>query len=502
MKIAHLSAEVAPFSKAGGLADVVGSLPVAQAQLGHEVSVWSPLHRAVRRELSRRGGITTTPLGEPFEITLAGVTYPVAVLRAFLPGSHVPVHFVESDRFFDRTHVYALAPDGRDDGLLRFSFFVHAALEAMRRFALVPDVLDAHDWHSALGAILLAWDRPNYPHFANTVTVLTVHNLAYQGTFDPTLFPQLGLSESRRAAMVWEGGLNLLRAGLLTAVSLTTVSPTFAWEITTPEGGFRLDPVLRQRAADLTGIVNGVDSETWNPAADPLLPARYSADDPSGKAENRRALLETAEMDSSDAGPLFGMVGRLTAQKGYELLLPVLDELISQGNRFVLLGSGESHIEERLRALSQRAPGRFWACIGFDDALAHLIEAGADAFLMPSIFEPCGLNQLYSLAYGTPPVVRRVGGLADTVIGYDGSNPGTATGFSFDRADPLALREAVRWAARCFRDKPLWRHLVRNGMSQDFSWRRSAERYVEAYRQAARKAQAHWETTPGASSPT
>lgn len=495
MRIAHLSAEASPFAKAGGLGDVVGSLPVAQARLGHEVCVWMPFYRQAREELRRRG-LAAQRESEPFEVGLGPLREPVTLWRASLPGGEVPVRLVEADRFFNRTHLYGLAPDGRDDGLLRFACLVRGALEGMQRLGKVPEVLHVHDWHTALAPMALAWDRGRYPGFADTVTVLTIHNLAYQGVFGPEDFDYLGLPALRLPALMWNGALNLLKAGLLTATEVTTVSPTFAWEITTPEGGFGLGPILRHRVGELAGIVNGIDTEVWNPATDPRIPLRYSADDLDGKLEDRRTLLTMAGMDADRPGLVVGMIGRLTVQKGYELLLPVLDELLADGIRFVLLGSGDVNIEERFRLHARESKGKFWAHLGFDDPLAHLIEAGADAFLMPSLFEPCGLNQLYSLAYGTPPIVRRVGGLADTVVGYDGSNADHATGFSFDAAEPTALRETVRWAARCHRDRELWRRLMRNGMSQDFSWRKSAERYVEVYRRAARRARSRWATAP------
>jgi starch synthase len=491
MRIAHLSAEVAPFAKAGGLGDVVGSLPVAQAKLGHEVSVWMPLHRQAREELARRG-LVADRLGS-YGIVSGPLHLEVGLLRAELPGSKVPVFFVEADRFFNRPHVYGLSADGRDDGLLRFGCFVRGALEGMRRYGLVPEVLNAHDWHAALAPMILAWERP--AAFAGTVTVLTIHNLAYQGVYDIQDSGLVDVPLHRLPAVAWRGALNLLKGGILTARLLTTVSPTFAWEITTPEGGFELDPILRYRASDLTGIINGIDTEVWSPSSDLLIPRHYGQGSLDGKVAAREELLRLAKMDPADPGLVIGMIGRLTPQKGYELLLPALDELIGEGIRFVLLGSGDPPIEKRLREVAERSPGKAWAHLGFDDPLAHLIEAGADAFLMPSIFEPCGLNQLYSLAYGTVPIVRRVGGLADTVVPFDGTNAEVATGFSFREVSPQALREAVRLAARAHRDPALWSLLVRNGMGQDFSWQRSAERYLEVYRRAVR---AGAERTPAA----
>lgn len=481
MRIAHLSAEVSPFAKTGGLGDVAGSLPIYQAALGHEVSVWMPYYRQVREWLARHGQPATW-VTDPIRIDLGYQSYEVGVLRTTLPGSDVPVFLIAHDPLFDREAIYA-GFFGRDDGYRRYAVFVRAVLEAMRRLALVPDILNAHDWHTALAPMALAWDRPRDWHFENTASVLTIHNAAYQGMYAPDTFLHLGLPGGvfSDAGVLWKGAVNLLKGGVLAADAVTAVSPTFAHEITTADGGFGLDPVLRHRGRELVGIVNGIDPRVWNPAVDTRIPERYDATNFAGKLVNRRHLLVRAGMDPDDRGFVVGVVGRLTSQKGYDLLFPVLEELIRDGVRFTFLGSGEASLESTIHTFSHRAQRRFWGYVGFQEDLAHLIEAGADAFLMPSRFEPCGLNQLYSLAYGTPPIVRRVGGLADTVVSYDGHNAAAATGFGFDAADPIALRETVRWAHRCYRDPLLWTRLVKNGMAKDFSWTRSAEKYLALY---------------------
>lgn len=480
MRIAHLAAEVDPFARTGGLGDVLGALPPAQSRLGHEVAVWAPLYRQVRQEVARRG-LALEQACPPFQIELGYQAHEVAVLRGRLPDSPVPVFFVAADRFFDRPGLYSPDPEGRDDGLFRYAVFVRAALEAMKRLDRVPEVFHAHDWHAALVPMALAWDRPADPRLRASVSIFTIHNLAFQGIYDKGDFLYLGLPREMLAAVVWNDRLNLLKGATLAANALNAVSPTFAREITTPEGGFGLDPIFRYRGDNLVGIVNGIDRAVWNPALDPRIPRRYGPGDLVGKAENRRTLLTMAGMDPEDPGFLVGSVGRLAEQKGYDLALAALDELLRDGVRFVFLGAGEPQLEAELRGLAGRARRRLWAYVGFDDTLAHLIEAGADAFLMPSRFEPCGLSQLYSLAYGTPPIVRRVGGLEDTVVAYDGSNPERATGFSFDAPTPEALRDTVRWAHRCFQDRPLWEQLVRNGMAQDYSWERSARTYLDLY---------------------
>lgn len=480
MRIAHLAAEVSPFARTGGLGDVVAALALAQHPFGHDVTVWMPLYRQAREEIARRG-YAMEFVTDPFTLQVGHLRFQVGFVRTSLPGSNVPLYLVGQDELFNRPQIYGRDAHGRDDGLLRYSVFVNAVFEVMRRLQLVPDLVHAHDWHATLAPMALAWRRPQDPHFERTSTVLTVHNLAYQGIYDPREYAYLNLPPERAPAAQWLGRLNLMKAGLLTADAITAVSPTFAREIATPGGGFGLDPIVRTRSAALHGFLNGVDTSLWNPETDGKIPYRYRRGDLAGKAENRRTLLTMAGMDAGDPRMVVGVVGRLTEQKGYDLLFPVLDELIRDGLRFVMLGTGERWLENAVHGYTHRARGRFWGHVGFDDPLSHLIEAGADAFLMPSRFEPCGLNQMYSLLYGTPPIVRRVGGLVDTVTTYDGVNREVATGFGFDVSEPHAVRDAVRWAQQCFSDKALWSQIVANGMASDFSWKRSAEGYVELY---------------------
>jgi len=486
LRIVHLAAEVSPFAKTGGLGDVVGALPKFQADRGDEVSVWMPLYRKVREELDRRG-IRPQWVMDPFRVEVGFHSYEVGIVKTTLPGSEVPVYFVGHDPFFDRPEIYAPGFGGKDDGLLRYAVFVRAALAAIRRLGPAPDVLHCHDWHTSLAPMALAWDRPRDWIFERTVSVMTIHNVAYQGVYAREEMIHLGIPADSWPGLDFNGDLNLLKGAVVAADGLTTVSPRFAWEMTTAEGGFGLHPILSARSADLVGIVNGIDGHVWNPAVDPKIPENYSLDDLERKRDNRRALLALTGMDRDDPGLVVGLVGRLTNQKGIDLLFPVLGDLIGRGIRFVALGSGESELENRFHAVSNRATGRFWGYVGFNDELAHLIEAGADTFLMPSRFEPCGLNQLYSLAYGTPPIVRNVGGLADTVVGFDGSNLDRATGFAFDQASPMALWGSVRLAQACYHEPDVWTRIVRNAMAQDFHWERAAQRYEELYRGLRRR---------------
>jgi starch synthase len=481
MRISHLSAEVAPFAKSGGLGDVAGALPKAQAELGHDVAVWMPLYREVRKALRERG-IEPQVACDPFHVG----GQQVGVLRASLPDSEVPLFLIGADEYFDRPQIYSPAANGEDDGVVRYALFVRAVLTAMHRLGNAPHILHAHDWHAALAPLAVAWDRAGESIFRNTATVLTIHNLAYQGIYARQVFPVLGLPPGALPHVDWNGAVNLMKGGLVAADVITAVSPTFAREIMTRDGAFGLDGVLRMRSGDLVGIVNGIDPRVWNPAVDPRIAVNYDSSTIERKRDNRRALLEACGMDAEDGGLVVGVIGRLTHQKGYDLLFPALGDLIGAGIRFVMLGSGEPGLEREMHRYSSIAGGRFWGFVGFQEDLAHRIEAGADTFLMPSRFEPCGLNQLYSLAYGTPPIVRRVGGLADTVVAYDGTNRESATGFGFDAATPQALRDTVLWAQRCYHDPALWTQLVRNGMRQDFSWKHSAELYAEVYRAVRR----------------
>ena len=422
----------------------------------------------------------------PFEVSIFGRPHTVGLLWDLLPGSIVPIYFVAHDPLFHRNQIYALNEKGQDDGLWRFALFVRAAIHALKRLDRRPRVLHAHDWHPALAPMLGAWSSWRDPWFDDIASVLTIHNLGYQGVYGREEFPILGLPDQ-----AWTGGaiefgdsVNLLKGAIVAADMITAVSPTYANEIRTPEGGVDLDGVLRARGDRVVGILNGVDTTVWNPSRDPHLPAHYGAEDLRGKAECRAELCRLAGFEPGDPGMILGAIGRLTDQKGFDLLLEATPELIRRGIRIAMLVSGEPALEGAMRLLEAHAPGRFRAFVGYDEPTAHRIEAGADAFAMPSRSEPCGLSQMYSLAYGTPPIVRKTGGLADSVEGFDGRNIDVATGFTFDEASPHALAAAVLWAQELFFHRETWNRLVRNGMTRDFSWDRSAERYEAVYRRA------------------
>ena len=483
MRITHLSAECVPFAKTGGLGDVVGALPKALAARGHDVDVFMPFHLQAADWYRRRNDWPAAAT-DPYAVSLLGRPYPVGLLRGHLPGSRVPIHFVAHDALFHRSAVYAPNERGQDDGLWRFCLFVRAAIEGMKRLGRRPQVLHAHDWHPSLAPMLGAWSSFRDPWFDDVSSVLTIHNLRYQGVYGREEFPVLGLPAETWSPVQLGGDVNLLKGAIAAADMITAVSPTYAREIRTGEGGVGLDEVLTSRADRLVGILNGVDTSEWNPATDRNLPAQYSAADLRGKAECRQDLCRLSGFEAGDPAMILGAIGRLTDQKGFDMLLEAAPELIRRGVRIAMLGSGEPAMEGAMRLLEAHAPGRFRAFVGYDEGLAHRIEAGADAYVMPSRFEPCGLSQMYSLSYGTPPIVRRTGGLADSVVGFDGYNLERATGFSFDDPSPRALASTVLFAQSVFFHRDLWGRIVQNGMAQDFSWDRSAALYEAVYRRA------------------
>jgi starch synthase len=476
VRIAFFSSEVAPFAKTGGLADVALSLPRALSKLGHEVRVFMPLYGFVDREHHR-----IRPLGSrPIEYRLLGQSVPFTLYGSELPHSSVPVYFVDCPRFYGRPSLYT----NDSDEPLRFLYFSRAVFEICQRLAFSPHILHANDWQTALVPLLkktlYSWDRLFQP----ARTVLTIHNIAYQGVapagvveatgVDPGLFDSRDLREGR---------VNFLKTGIAYADRLTTVSPTYALEIQTEAQGYGLNPFLRSRAAELTGILNGVDYDEWDPSKDRFIRARYSARSLHRKKTNKNALLERVGLPFEDAVPLVGMVTRLSHQKGIETLFDSLPAVLERHSvELVVLGTGEARYEGFFEDLQNRFSDRVRFLRGFDEELAHWIEAGADLFLMPSRYEPCGLNQMYSLRYGTVPVVRRTGGLADSVRPFD-PNTGEGTGIVFDHFDASAVVWALEAAIGLFRDRELWRRLVSNGMKEDFSWDRQAALYLAIYRE-------------------
>jgi len=485
MRISHLSVEVSPFAKTGGLGDIAASLPKALAASGHDVDVWMPFFLDAARWFRQRAAWPAQLL-DPFEVSVMGATYTVGVLEGSLPGSNVPVRFIAHDPLFHRPTLYTKNEWGADDDVWRFCLFVRAAIEAMKRMGRRPQVLHTHDWHPALAPMLGAWSGYRDPWFDDVASVFTIHNIGYQGIYGLDQFPVLGLPQETLDGGVVEhaGALNMLKAGIVAADMITTVSPTYAWEITTPEGGAGLDSVLRERASRLTGILNGIDRHEWNPGADRYLVKHSSREHMKGKRDCRRDLCQLAGFEPADPGMIIGAVGRLVPQKGFDTLLEAAPELLRRGVRIVMLGSGEPALEGSMRLMEAHAPHHFKAFVGYDESTSHKLQAGCDALVMPSRYEPCGLTQMYALAYGTVPIVRRTGGLADSVLGFTGGNLEWATGFQYDDPSPHALAAEVLRAQNVFFHKEQWSQIVHNGMRADFSWGKSASKYELVYRHA------------------
>ena len=475
MRVVMLSPEVYPYAKTGGLADVLAALPPALAAAGVEMTVCVPGYRAALRAAG--APVSGTRLHAP----IASRMEPVEIVR--VPGAPVPTVLLRADRYFDRDGLYG--EGGRDypDNAERFAFFCRAAVEWLRAEGEPPDVLHVHEWQAALAPAFLRGTAELYPELARLRTVLTLHNLAYQGRFPADQWPLLNLDARYFVPDFLEfyGEINFLKAGMVFADALTTVSPRYAAEIQTPAFGEGLDGVLRARRAALRGILNGIDDTVWDPASDPHLPAHYRAGDLAGKARCKRALQAELGLEVRDDPALLSIVSRLAEQKGFDLLAAALPRALEPGDaQLAVLGSGEERYERWVRELAARFPGRVGVRIGFDEGLAHRIEAGADVFLMPSRFEPCGLNQLYSLRYGTVPIVHATGGLDDSVVEFDPTT-GTGTGFKFTPYTPAALLAALERALRTRRDPALWARLIANGMAQDFSWARAAAEYRALY---------------------
>jgi len=470
MRIVLAASEVAPFAKTGGLADVAGSLPAALARLGHEVSVFCPYYLQVEES-----GAMIREVARLF-VPVRGGQKEARILEARLPGAEVTVFFVARREFFGREGIYG--PGGYEylDNLERYAFFCRAVCRASRELELAPDVFHLNDWQTALCAAYLRHTYGGDPVLSRAASVFTIHNLGYQGVYPPWKMPDTGLA---REHFNWKelefyGQINLLKGGLVYADVLSTVSKRYAREIQTHEGGYGLDGVLRERSGRLFGIVNGLDDSVWDPARDPLLPARYSVGRMAGKRRCRGELQKQMGLRPGSRRPILGLVSRLVEQKGIDILLGAMPAIGELPVDLVVLGSGEHRYENALADLADRRPGRIGVRLGYDEKLAHLVEAGSDVYLMPSRYEPCGLNQMISLRYGTIPVVRETGGLADTVV--DGID-----GFSFADYNPEGLIVAVRRAVSAMSRPVGWRRMVARAMRRDWSWDRSAGEYVRLY---------------------
>jgi starch synthase len=476
MKIAMIASEVAPFAKTGGLADVIGTLAVALERLGHQLCVIAPAYRS-----ALRGNFTLVETGMTLSVPVADNQEEAAVFATSI-GKNVSVYLIRADQYFDREFLYGTSSGDYSDNAERFVFFSRAALELLRNRPV--DIVHCHDWQAALATVFLKTQAARYDEIAAAKTVFTVHNLGFQGVFPQSLWPILNLDPSYFTPRFLEyyANINFLKGALLFADKITSVSPSYAQEIMTPEQGFGLEGVLRERAADIVGILNGVDYHLWNPWTDPHLAHHYGENSLTVKRDCKRALQRAVGLPEKRHTPLIAMISRLTVQKGFDLIEEILDSLLERDVQIVMLGSGEPRFEDFFLAAAARYPKQVAVEIGFNEPLAHQIEAGADLFLMPSLYEPCGLNQMFSLKYGTIPVVRAVGGLKDTVQDYEAESQ-SGTGFVFQRYDSGALLAAIDRGLAVYRDKQAWTALRRRAMAMDFSWDRSAKLYDGLYRQ-------------------
>jgi starch synthase len=489
MNILVATSEAVPFAKTGGLADVSAALPVELARLGHRPTVMLP---AYRRALAC--GQTIESTGLDVSVRIGSKTVEGTILRSSLPGSDVPVYLIQQDDYYNRDDLYAI--DGNDfvDNCERFVFFCRAVLEAVRLLGLNVDVLHANDWQTGLLPAYLKTEYRLVPGYERIASLFTIHNLAYHGAFWhwDMLLTGLDWKYFNWHQMEFYGKLNLMKTGLVFADALNTVSPRYAEEIQSSPLGCGLEGVLQQRHDALSGIINGVDYTAWDPTADPHLAMNFDVDTfAEGKAACKAALQSELGLPVQPKIPLVGLISRLVDQKGLDLVAAVIQEWIRTSDvQWVILGTGDAKYHQLLSTLAERHPNKVIARLSFSDPLAHRIEAGADMFLMPSRYEPCGLNQLYSLKYGAIPVVRATGGLADTITDATRETlaAGTATGFSFREYEALALSETLKRAMEAYAQPAIWSQLIATGMRQDWSWARSAQQYVELYQKISARA--------------
>jgi starch synthase len=475
MKILFVASEVAPFAKTGGLADVTGSLPKELKRLGHDVRIILPLYKTIRD-----GGTVITGEFGTLSVPIGASTEQGTIRQTHL--GDILVYLLEHDKFFGREYLYGTPSGDYHDNPLRFAFFCRGVLEFLRNSDFQPDILHCHDWQTALIPIILRHEPDLAAMFSASAVIFTIHNLAYQGLFPQTALDVMGLDQSYFTIdrLEYYGRINLMKGAILSADLINTVSETYCREIQTPEYGCGLDGVLRVRRNDLSGIVNGLDYSEWDPATDRDLFSRFSVETLEEKKTNKLGLQGLLGLEQSLKTPLFGIVSRLSAQKGFDLVARLLPRFVAGGLQLVILGSGE---EKYIRLLQNNAGSREHTVsfnFEFDSSLAHKIYAGADIFLMPSSYEPCGLGQLIALRYGTIPVVRKTGGLADTV--FDPAQSSEPTGFSFSTYSASALWLAVTRALETWRDPMQWDSIVRRAMGLDFSWHSSAVHYEELYR--------------------
>ena len=489
LNILYCSSEVTPFSKTGGLGDVSGSLPKALAEMGCDIRVITPLYPGVSESPDRFKKL----LG-PLSVKTGERAEECSLFESRLPDSKVPVYFISNDKYFNRKGLYQ--DEGRDyeDNLERFSFFSMAVLSSVKKMDWSPDIIHCNDWQTSLVSIYLKTivkdDRELREFYRNSGSVFTIHNLGYQGIFNKEKFPLTGLRPSifNINGVEYYGKLNLLKGGIIFSDIVTTVSPSYSKEIQTEENGYGLEGVLRERRKDLYGILNGVDYKEWDPLTDRHIVSHYSLKSISRKKGCKRDLQKNCGLTIKDV-PLIGIVARLDDHKGFDILIEVMNELMQLELQMVILGTGKPKYQDILKRLAAKYPAKISVNLFFDDTLAHKIEAGADIFLIPSKYEPCGLSQLYSFRYGTVPVAHKTGGLADTITDSTPSNivADKATGFLFSHYSAEDLLKSILLALSVYRNKAQWKRLMVTGMKSDFSWKRSAGEYVRLYKKILAK---------------
>lgn len=490
LNVLFVSSEVEPFAKTGGLADVSGALPQVIRQLDHEIRVMLPRYGCINERKARLHDMIRM---KDIEIPVGKETLPASLKSSFIDTPHhkVQVYFLDNHRLFDRQGLYVHPETKKDypDNDIRFIFFCRGVLEVLKRLGWAPDIIHCNDWMTGLVPAYLKTLYKDDPFYKDTRSVFTIHNMAYQGIFPHASFARtlLPAALDSEQGVIAYGNLNFLKAGLVFADALTTVSEKYAQEIrSSDEFGCGLQHIADRRKHDFTGILNGADYTIWDPAVDDLIPQRYDSKSLDLKFENKRALLGQLGLPCDPAVPVIGIISRLASQKGFDLIDEIMDELMKIPLQLVVLGVGDKKYHDLFEKAARRHPGKVGVALRFDEGMAHLIEAGSDMFLMPSRYEPCGLNQIYSLRYGTVPIVRATGGLDDTITEFHVST-GHGNGFRFTRYDSAELLKAIHRAIGLFADTAAWRRLMKNGMAQDFSWETSARKYIQVYRSLVRK---------------
>jgi len=475
LKVLIATPEAIPFAKTGGLADVAGALPKALNKLDCDARIIMPLYRHVQE-----GGFELKPTGFGVNVRLGFRDIWASIFKGSVNG--ITAYFIKRDEYYDRKYLYT-TPDGDYfDNAERFILFSRAVVEAIKKLDFKPDIIHCHDWQTGLIPTYLKTVYKNDSFFASTKTVFTIHNIAYQGQFPHSHFHLAGLLQDifHPEGIEFWGNINLLKAGIVFSDIVTTVSEKYSKEIRTAEFGYGLEGVLDSRKEKLFGVLNGVDYDDWSPEKDKLIIAKYDSKDLSGKVACRKDLLKEYNLNLSDDAPVIGIISRLADQKGFDILSQAMEDLMSMNLGMVVLGTGEKKYHDLFAELAKKYPKKLGVKITFDNKIAHKIEAGSDMFLMPSKYEPCGLNQIYSLKYGTIPIVRATGGLDDTIQDYD-PKTGDGNGFKFKEYSSQVLLAKMKESAKIFSNKKEWKKLVQKAMQQDFSWERSAKRYVELY---------------------